>query len=327
MDLSADHWHTYDLNIAPYLRAHWRLGALALDPGLRLETFVLDTSRVTPRVGDTPAVGRLALHTYLEPRIEARWHMTHWLVLGARGGLHHQAPDAVDRSAVFGNPSLSPAHGSAVAGGPALQLGDLFALETVAFFKRMDGLSVRSNGRPPALAEAWVDGGSGRSYGAQMTLSVARYAGVAGGLAYTWSRSTRRDAAGDVSLFDEDRTHVLCALTDYLYGDWTLALRMRFASGAPRTEVLAAYYQARDARYEPLFGPHNAARLPVFASLDVHVERRFRWRALEGAVGVDLLNVANHRNVEEVAYNEDFSSRRDILGLPLLAVLGISLEL
>jgi hypothetical protein len=38
------------------------------------------------------------------------------------------------------------------------------------------------------------------------------------------------------------------------------------------------------------------------------------------------LNLTNHANVEELAYDEQFASRSNITGLPILAVVGVSVR-
>jgi hypothetical protein len=44
-------------------------------------------------------------------------------------------------------------------------------------------------------------------------------------------------------------------------------------------------------------------------------------------VYLDVLNVTYHKNAEEIVYNADYTRRSDITGLPILAVLGVRIEL
>jgi hypothetical protein len=41
---------------------------------------------------------------------------------------------------------------------------------------------------------------------------------------------------------------------------------------------------------------------------------------------LEVLNLTNHANVEEFAYDEQFASRSNITGLPILAVAGLSIR-
>lgn len=75
-----------------------------------------------------------------------------------------------------------------------------------------------------------------------------------------------------------------------------------------------------------MFAGHNRARVPAFLQLDLHAETRFHVQEIVFALWLDVWNVTNHRNIEEVAYTPDFSRRRDLRGLPCLALLGVRIE-
>ena len=110
--------------------------------------------------------------------------------------------------------------------------------------------------------------------------------------------------------------------------DWTVGLRFRYATGAPRTPVVGAFFNDRDDRYQPIFGAHNSLRLPDFWQLDMRVDRKFplgqRARLF---TYIELLNVTNHANGEEYAYSQDFTQRGVTTGLPFVGVVGARLEL
>jgi hypothetical protein len=86
--------------------------------------------------------------------------------------------------------------------------------------------------------------------------------------------------------------------------------------------VVGAYYDARRDRYEPLFGAQNSDRLPLFAQLDLRASKRFRIGASELELSLDVLNATAQRNAEEFVYDERFSQRAVISGLPILPSLG-----
>ena len=50
--------------------------------------------------------------------------------------------------------------------------------------------------------------------------------------------------------------------------------------------------------------------------------KRFTFGSNELEVYLDVQNVTNHQNLEEIAYNPDYTQRRYINGLPILPVLG-----
>jgi hypothetical protein len=94
----------------------------------------------------------------------------------------------------------------------------------------------------------------------------------------------------------------------------------------PRTPVVGSYLDTTTGQYQPIFGEQNSIRLPVFYSLDLRVEKRFHWRAVDVVPYLEVLNLTNHANVEEFAYDEQFTSRSNITGLPVLPVVGLSVR-
>jgi hypothetical protein len=67
-DANADSWNATIIDIAPHAEMAADLGALALTAGLRFDGYVMETSRQTPRVGQTPSIGLSHLDGELEPR-------------------------------------------------------------------------------------------------------------------------------------------------------------------------------------------------------------------------------------------------------------------
>src|SRR5690606_25908105 len=77
-----------------------------LVPGLRLDPFVMQASRSTPKVGDLPAIAIADADIVVEPRLAVSYTPFSALTLRAAAGLYHQAPTPDDLSAVFGTPDL-----------------------------------------------------------------------------------------------------------------------------------------------------------------------------------------------------------------------------
>jgi hypothetical protein len=147
---------------------------------------------------------------------------------------------------------------------------------------------------------------------------------LSGWVSYTASRSERTDHPGAATrLFDYDQTHVLAIVAHWAWRGLNLGARFRYTSGFPRTAVTGSFYDARDDQFQPLFGAHNAIRLPEFLQLDLRAEYGFQYKRVVFDAYLDVQNVTYQRNAEEIAYNEDFSRRGFITGLPTLAVLGL----
>jgi hypothetical protein len=147
--------------------------------------------------------------------------------------------------------------------------------------------------------------------------------GLSGFVAYTVGRSERTDhPGGPTRLFDLDQTHALTAVGSFAWRGFLFGARLRYATGAPRTPVLGAFYDVRDDRYQPLFGAQNSVRLGDFVQLDLRVDHTFVWARAALDLYLEVQNVTARGNAEELVYSEDYTRHGPLTGLPTLAVLG-----
>ena len=327
-DSSYDLFHTLIITAAPYATLDWQIGPLTVSPGLRGSGYLIEASRLTPRVGQTPGIGQSGFDPELEPRLALSWRLSNRVALHAAAGRYSQAPAPADLSAVFGTPTLGPETAEHVSAGETVELTDTLSTNVTGFYRALQNLDVRDPSPTPRLAHALLATGSGKSYGLELWLRQKPWHGFSGSLAYTISRSERRATPDSVTrLFDYDEPNVLTVVAGQRVSAWSIGARFRYASGAPRTPVIGALFDERDARFEPIFGPQNATRLPDFWQLDLRVDRSFDLTAARLLLYAELLNVTNHANAEEWAYSSDFSRRAAITGLPFFAVVGARLEL
>ncbi|WP_394837280.1 TonB-dependent receptor [Pendulispora rubella] len=328
-DTTADEFTAHLLDAAPHLSLDVRLGDVTITPGVRLETFLLEGSRLTPNVsGQTPTVGFSRLEPSIDPRLLVRYQLTPRVAFLAAGGVYHQAPEPADLSAVFGTPTLGLSRALHASLGERITLGSGLSAEVTGFYKSMHDLVVRSREVNPQLAHALVQDGEGRSYGLQFMVRRELGHGLSGWFSYTVSRSERRyPEQVRYRLFDFDQPHVLVLALSQEIGRWVFGARFRYASGMPRTPVVGSYYDVANDRSEPIFGAQNAVRLPAFYQLDARVERSFPLgRGVTLALSLDVQNVTYHENAEELVYTPDFRARGTLRGLPTLAVVGAKVE-
>jgi hypothetical protein len=328
-DVNTDSWSAAVVNLAPYAQLDLDAGPLVVSPGLRVDGFLMTTSRQTPRIGSTPSIGLSRLDAAVEPRISLQLRINERLSLLGAAGLYSQPPDPADLSAVFGNPTLGPALGQHATVGEALRVTETLSAELIGFAKWMDDLPVRSPLPTPKLAQALVHNGVGRSYGVQFLLRQRPWRGLSGWVAYTISRSERRDEPGATwRLFDYDQPHVLTVVASQVLGPWTLGARLRFATGLPRTPVTGAIYDAKDDQYDPTFGSQNSIRLPDFWQIDARVDRTFvLGRGVALHIYIEGLNVTGRANGEEYVYNVDYTRRGTVAGLPFVGLAGARVDL
>jgi len=328
--VNVDTWDTAEGSAAPYIEGDFALlqDKLHVVPGLRLEPQFTSVSKRVPTQGVFAPQGVYISDTALEPRLAARFAASSRFTIKAAFGQYRQAAQPEDLSAAFGNTTLQSARATHLLFGGAFQLSHDISLETTLFRTTSDGLVVRNASSSPLIAQALVNDGQGRSYGAQFLLRHELAKGFFGWIAYTVLRSERKDAgSSEYRLFDYDQTHVLTALASYDLGKgFDVGVRGRYASGYPRTPVVGSYFDSRRATYEPVLGAKNSIRIPDFVELDVRASKRFKIAKSTLEIYLDVQNVSNRKNPEEIAYNADYSEKRYIEGLPLLPVLGAKWE-
>jgi hypothetical protein len=325
--VNADDWTTTIAGLAPFVQGDFSLanGQLHLVPGMRIEPTIVRTSRRKPAQVGIPALGALREDTQAEPRLAARWAITDRVGLRGAVGIYHQPPLAEDLSAVFGNPSLGPAKAMQYLAGGNVRLSQTISVEVTGFFSQQSDLSTRSPLPTPAEAEALLQTGLGRAYGAQLLLRHELAEGFFGWLSYSLVRSERTDGGSkSYRPFDFDQTHVLTLLASYDLGaGFEVGARFRYSSGYPRTPIVRAVYDSRTDSFEPVFGAHNSIRIPAFYEVDARVAKRFSFGgSAQLELYLDVQNMTDHANPEEIIYNFNYTKRSYITGLPILPVLG-----
>lgn len=325
-DVSADRWTATTLDLAGHATLDVRYRALTASVGARVDGWLLDASRLLPRVGATPALGTQQILYTEDPRLTVQYRLATDATVRFDAGRYHQARAASDTSAVFGTPTLGLEQAWHVTLGAQWRRAP-FSVEGAAYARWLDDLVARDLAVTPRLAQALTQDGSGRVFGLQLTARVVGWRGLTGWLSYALGRSTRVDAAGaPTRLFDHDQTHGLIAAAGWERGPWTVGGRIRISTGEPRTGVLGALFDTRSGTYQPIRGAHNGARLPMFFAADLRAERRLQLGATRAALYLEVQNLTGRANAEEIIYSADFASNSYLTGLPLLAIAGVRIE-
>ncbi|MBS2022953.1 MAG: hypothetical protein JST92_11115 [Deltaproteobacteria bacterium] len=321
---ASDDWTVAEVDAALFASLPFTLGALALDPGLRLVAHASDTSLLAPHPLATADVGSSQLEWFAEPRLSASWRLAPRARLLGSAGLQHQPADPADRSALFGAPTLTSSTTWNTALGLHLRAHDHLALEATAYLRALSDLATRSASAAPAPAQLLTQDGTGRAFGLQLVASLAGVADWTAELTALLSRSERVDHPGaGARPFDFDAPVSVQAQASWVPGPWTLGARLRVSSGYPRTEVIGATFDSRTGAYDPLFGAHNGERLPVFVDLSLRAARTLAWSGGKLSIFLEAQNVLGRPNADEFAYNRDWSQRVALSGLPPLALLGL----
>jgi TonB family protein len=292
------------------------LAGLVILPGLRVDRFA-GTSQ-----------------TVVQPRLTARWKAADPLTLKGGVGLFAQEPQFFELDPTFGNPDLEVEKAWHFSAGAEWKPASWLTFDATGFYKVLsnlvsptDALTTDAMGTPRALQ--YDNEGSGRVVGLELTARHEFAHNFNGWVAYTLSRSTRRDSGERESrLFDQDQTHILTVVGSYrLPRNWQIGGRFRLISGNPRTPVTGAIYDAGADRYDPVYGETNSARDGAFHQLDLRVDKRWIFRDWTLNVYLDIQNVYNQTNGDGLEYNFDYSQAQESTGIPIFPILGVRGEL
>jgi TonB family protein len=299
-----------------WAEARWKpLPGLLVVPGLRSESYVYTEQQVRKRS--------------LNPRLAVRYALTDTVTLKAGAGLYHGPAINEEPDSTFGNPELKAKRSAQYSVGSEWQPTPEYFISGELFYNRLTRLIVRSDAMVERdgqqVPERLNNAGTGRIYGFELLARRNLTERLFGWVAYTFSRSQRRDRPGEaLRLFDNDQTHVLTAIASYkLPAGWEVGARFRFSSGNPRTPITGARRDDLTDVFIPIFGPVNSDRLPNFHQLDIRVDKNFVFDAWSLNVYLDLTNAYNNPAKEGILYNYNYTESAFLEGLPLLPILGV----
>jgi len=271
-----------------------------------------------------------------DPRIGARYdvHADYPRTTIKGGvGLFHQPPEAYESVKPFGNDGLKSESAYHYSLGFEQELARPLELSLEGFYKDLRGIVLAApSADTTANGLTYQNVGSGRTYGGELLL---RYKPRPGGrffgwLAYTLSRSERRDSKHDAYYtYDYDQTHILTALGSYKLGrGWQVGARFRYVTGSPYTPNIGGTVDYDAGTYAPVSSTsRNSARLPAFQQLDLRVDKTWKFQSWALSTYLDVQNVYNRKNIEAIGYNFDYSKTTATQGLSILPIVGIRGEL
>src|SRR6185503_2147780 len=130
----------------------------------------------------------------LDPRFTARYEVTPATAVKGGVGLYSQPPEYWQTLEVIGNPELEPYRAIHTSLGVEQHLGSSLKVGLEGFYKRLENRVVSTpTGAPPH----YVNDGEGRIVGGELSAEFTPKEGTFAYLAYTLSRSERRDLDGE----------------------------------------------------------------------------------------------------------------------------------
>jgi TonB family protein len=270
--------------------------------------------------------------TVFDPRFTARWRLTDTLLAKGGAGIFHQIPQAPEVDKSFGNPAIKSFWAYHYSIGAEYQPLAALNVDVSAFYKDIRHIVVVSDkiverdGR--LVPEHYNNNGRGRVYGMDLLIRHEFAHNFFGWIAYTLSRSERRDNRSDgFRLFDYDQTHILTALGSYrLPRNWEVGARWRYVTGNPYTPITGSKLDLDADQFQPLSGKVNSGRLPPFHQLDLRVDKRWVFDAWMLSAYMDIQNIYNHSNTDQPSYNYDFTEKAGGGGLSFITIFGMRAE-
>lgn len=310
---------------------------IAFRPAWYLEGEVQPTDRLLLVPGIRLDFARDTGHADVDPRFNARYTL-----FGASGdgadpsrkttlkggvGVYSQAPQFQETDPVFGTPRIESNRSIHYSVGFEQELSDNIDVSVDGYYKDLFNQVSRA---PSESVGRFVydNAGTGAVIGAETLIKYKADERFFGWLAYTLSRSTRRNRPDEESyLFRFDQTHILTMLGSYRLGNgWEAGARFRLISGNMVTPVagyLPGLFADDAGAYAPIEGKQFSRRLPLFHQIDVRVEKNWTFEAWRLMAYLDVWNAYNNPAVEDDLYNFDFSKRASLTGIPIVPSLGL----
>ena len=246
-----------------------------------------------------------------------------------KGGIgeYTQFPQGYQTNNVFGTPGIVANRSVHYSVGVEQEFTREIGVSVEGFYKNLTR-QVAPGADP--TGPTFTNLGSGYIVGLETLVKYKPDKHFFGWIAYTLSRSVRRDyPAGVQYLFQYDQTHNLTALGSYRLGrGWEFGSRFRLISGNPVTPVirppnLPAIYAADAGSYVPLQGQLYSQRLPLFHALDIRVDKRWQFKSWQLGAYLDVYNVYNSPNPEALSYDYRYARSSYQTGLPFLPSIGV----
>lgn len=335
---------------APLLTQRQRpsAGALYLDQTVRAERI---TARAGLRAETVTGTGWAAL----SPRASVKWFAHPDLAFTLSAGRttqwtpalrNEQAPVRLFDFWLTADRNTPVASAWQVIGGAERWLGPRRFVRVEGYHKHYDRLPSSNLFNDPAVLGDEFIVTTGTSSGVDVLWRELEGGRWSGWVVYSFGVNWR---TGKVGPGDErgrfapvqDRRHNLNVVASYdPGGKWRYGLRLGLGSGTPFTDVVGQVVRRRydpvtnsfpivegDVEREPLGGPRNGVRYPLFQRLDLSATRTSTGRRT-WAPYVSLINVYNARNVFTYVfdYTRNPPERSAVSQFPLLPTFGVSVS-
>ena len=297
------------------------------------DVFIADDWFVTPRLSLTPGVtgsyDDYSEQTFLQGKFKFRWEfIDYWWFNGGWGQYHKFTDNFAEVAKGFGNPDLKQSTSDHYTLGIEHQLNETLLIKFDSYYKTFDDLVV-ANIDP--TTPRYTNDADGDAYGFELFLNKSFSEGWYGWVSAAYSETRRRNKLTREDFkYNYDQPWIVNLVSNHeLNQDWTLGFKWRYQSGQLITPVVSAAQTNIDNpdKYVPVYGDLNSRRLPDIHKLDIRLDRNYQYKKWNMDLYVEVLNVYNQANVSGYKYNEDYTDKEDITGLPTIVSFGIKANL
>jgi TonB family protein len=325
-------------DIGPYLNLDWKpLERLEIIPGLRYDYF----PELDYRGSIVPAFWNYGLINNHqggpgEPslRATARYKLTPSQTIKAAIGNYSETPQPLGQSIMqrWGDPHLPATKAAQYVGGYEWKITDLDNVDVQAYYNNQWDIPRQGSAADVPFGEipkGYYADEQGRMYGLEILLKHDQGKRFFGWIAYSLSRSERRDPhTGIWSLYSKDETHNLQLIGSYkLPKFWEIGCRVRYVTGDPTTPVIGIDYDENNGRFQQLYGAKNSSRFDPFFQVDMRIEKKFMMKnwILSAYLDFQDLSWFVYKSPEFYMYNYRYDQKTSVGGIPEPA-LGISAQ-
>jgi outer membrane receptor protein involved in Fe transport len=259
----------------------------------------------------------LSSNVTIDPRAGVQWRP--WDQLAFRGavGRYHRFPTIDQLSPETGDPTLTPARSDEIAAGMDGLIAGRWEMTADVYRKWMSNLIVEEVGQAP------IGGADGDAYGVEIgsryRLKERFFSWISVGIG-----ESTRTVDGEVVPSDYDQPWRFSWVSSWTpTPKWNVGLRFRSAAGLPYTPIEDGLYDAATDSYDAELGSENSARLASYTKVDVHIERTWTVRKVEGTLYAEVWYVPEGNNVMYPAYRYDYDEMAYVAGPPFVPLLGV----
>ena len=300
------------------------------------------TPELTATMGGQYARDDYLNETVFEPRLGLTWWQTDEISWYGRAGQYHQLPSVDEVLPEIGNPKLNYQRADHYVFGRSQQLADDVMVQLELYYKDMYDmvLSLDNEGEGQSQLN-YLNEASGQAYGVDLLVKKDDIYGLKGWWTVSLGRSERRnELTGKTEKFGYDipwKTSL--ALTYEHHDGWTYGVKWSAHAGNLFTPVVGFVPNpTSEGHFIPVYGDFNSDRYRPYHRLDLRAEKAwssnsFNSNSFNYALFIDVINVYNHRNVnqiEKIGYVDDTGNfvveEEEAEGTPFYPAIGFSMH-